>query len=307
MERSGRKPRQHIPNSTHHVMTRGNNRQNIFYHAGCYEHYLKILCESTNKFDHEILAYCLMSNHVHLVIKINSAPLSDIMQNINYRFARWSNHHMKRIGHLFQGRFRSIEVCSEEYLINLVRYIHNNPVAANITNDLDHYEWSSHKHYTSQNSENWLDINVILRILKKKTGQSYKHFIKSDICRNTWKPAFYMNDDGELVIDDSLIDTSRTDINAPHRSKTYKTEEVEASVCKKLNVSKTEMIGPRRDWQLCKKRAMLAYCLLHYTDMNLAQIACYLQRTHATLRRQVNQLDNNKMHSFSDELFNNNT
>ena len=123
MEKTGRRLRIHRPNTMHHVMVRGNNRQNIFFDKYYFNYFLDVLATSTKKYDHKILAYCLMSNHIHLIIHIYEIPLSIVMQNINYRYARWTNHRRGHIGHLFQGRYRSIDVHDQAYLINLCQYI----------------------------------------------------------------------------------------------------------------------------------------------------------------------------------------
>ena len=123
MQRTGRQPRVHVPNSVYHVMMRGNNRQNIFYGEAYYHYFLKLFSDSAKKFDHKVLAYCLMTNHVHLMLHIKESLLSAIMQNVNFRYARWTNHHRKRVGHLFQARYAAIEVSNESYLIHLCRYI----------------------------------------------------------------------------------------------------------------------------------------------------------------------------------------
>src|SRR3990167_10927246 len=79
----GRQPRIHIPNTIHHVMIRGNNRQRIFYGDECFSYFLSLLKGSTEKHDHKMLAFCLMTNHVHMIIHVHDSPLSVVMKNIN--------------------------------------------------------------------------------------------------------------------------------------------------------------------------------------------------------------------------------
>ena len=102
MKTTSRLPRKHAPNTIHHIMMRGNNRQNIFFNEEYFKHLLNILQESTQKFDHKILAYCFMTNHIHLVIYIAETNLSSIMWHINFRYVFWANRKNNRIGHLFQ-------------------------------------------------------------------------------------------------------------------------------------------------------------------------------------------------------------
>src|SRR3990167_7956469 len=168
MDKTGRQPRIHVQNTIHHVMIRGNNRQQIFYGNDYFSHFLELFKEGGEKFDHKILAYCLMSNHAHMIIHVHESSLSNVMKNINFRYARWLNTKQKRIGHLFQGRFRSIEVSSEEYLIYLCRYIHLNPVVAGIVKTAGQYPWSSHQYYVMKEMPTWMDIDLVLSTIVKK-------------------------------------------------------------------------------------------------------------------------------------------
>jgi REP element-mobilizing transposase RayT len=177
MDKQGRQPRIHIPNTIHHVMMRGNNRQIIFRHDIYHARILELLHDASKKFDHKILAFCLMSNHVHLLIHINTSSLSLVMKNINYRYARWMNRKENRIGHLFQGRYRSLEVSNDIYFVNLCRYIHHNPIEAKMVNNLDEYRWSSHQNYMENNFPSWMDSELMLSVIKNITNLSYIDFI----------------------------------------------------------------------------------------------------------------------------------
>ena len=175
MNRTGRIPRIHRQNSMHHVMIRSNNRQRIFFDEDNFNYFLKILEQSVEKFDHSCLCYYLMTNHVHLVVHVRDDSLSKVMQNINYRYARWFNKKLNRIGHLFQGRYRSLEIQNEVYLINLCRYIHFNPVSAKIVIYPGDYCWSSHHYYSADHSVEWIDCEAMTAAILKKT-----------ICRKSW-------------------------------------------------------------------------------------------------------------------------
>src|SRR3989338_8414468 len=207
MDKTGRQPRIHKPNTIHHVMIRGNNRHDIFYHHDHFNHFLDIVAESAEKFDHKIIAYCLMNNHVHLLIQINQSPLSAVMQNINFRYARWFNSQLNRIGHLFQGRYRSIEVSDRFYLINLFRYIHLNPVKANLVSNFSQYIWSSHHHYTNLFAPSWMSKELMLFAIKNTANLNYEDFMQKDPERDQWKPRFDISDTGEITINSDVVHT----------------------------------------------------------------------------------------------------
>ena len=305
MQRTGRHPRIHIRNTIHHVMIRGNNRQQIFFNENYFNHFLKILEESTIKFDHDILAFCLMSNHAHLLIHIHDDKLSDIMKNINYRYARWVNHKQKRIGHLFQGRFRSIQVGNEIYLINLCRYIHFNPVEAKIVKDPVDYPWSSHHYYSLKKNSEWVNVDFILTAIKNTTSFDYSDFISKPIDREKWKPCLYILEDGNIIIDEDIVRNLNSDLENINemacKTKFLPHTLVSDAVCRNLNIKYDRLIGGSRDRLISKKRMLLAHYWIAYSNLTVVDVAKKFNRTHGTLLRQLDHLRINNRY-FSDEM-----
>jgi len=99
----GRRPRLHIPGALYHVMLRGNAQQHLFFTWEDYMHFYELLQEGVVRFGHHIHAFCCLSNHVHLSVQVRDTPLSRIVQNLTFRYARWVNTRQVRTGHLFQG------------------------------------------------------------------------------------------------------------------------------------------------------------------------------------------------------------
>ena len=135
---------------TYHIMIRGVNKENIFYDEDDKRKFLQILKYYLNKFEQDIYAYCLMDNHVHLLLKA-IVSFDKFMQCIQTVYAMYFNKKYKRIGHLFQDRFKSIPVEEEKYLLECVRYIHQNPVKAKLS-AIDKYNWSSYNEYIKEKS-----------------------------------------------------------------------------------------------------------------------------------------------------------
>ena len=143
----------------YHVMLRGVNRQDIFECDKDYLKFLDLLRRAAYPRDDDnkplppnlvIYAYCLMPNHVHLLVKeVPRMVISDAMKSISVSYAWYFNHKYEHLGHLFQDRFRSEVVRDFEYFITLLRYIHQNPVAAMICSDVNHYRWSSWCEYNT--------------------------------------------------------------------------------------------------------------------------------------------------------------
>lgn len=134
----------HLPDLIYHVINRGNNRQVIFAEEKDYWHYLDILKKYKQKLNFKILAYCLMANHIHLLIKTSTtANISDIMKAITIAHTRYYHHKYQASGHIWQGRFKSPIVSDDEYLLTLMRYIEQNPLRAGIVDQPDKYPFSS--------------------------------------------------------------------------------------------------------------------------------------------------------------------
>src|SRR3990167_1856326 len=300
MDRTGRQRRIHQPNTIHHVMIRGNNRQKIFYGNECFSYFLLLLKESVEKFDHKILCFCLMTNHAHMIIHIHDSSLSVVMKNINFRYARWLNHRQKRIGHLFQGRFRSIHVGCEEYLIYLCRYIHLNPVSAKMVSQPDEYLWSSHQYYFSQNAPSWMNINLITSAIFKKTTLNYSDFISQIVDRKTWKPAITISETGKIIYDEDMIRKleEKNITNKNTQGQFLPQDVISEIVCNHLKIEKKNLFGRLKSHTITKQRAMLISYLIRYSDANIISAAKLFQITHGTLSRQLKHLSEN-----SDSIF----
>src|SRR5438128_178680 len=113
-------------------MLRGNNGQAVFSSDAERCKFSLLMQEGTERYGHRILAFCFMTNHVHLAIQLKDVSLSKICQNLSFRYTQYYNKRHNTIGHLFQGRFKSILVEGKRYLKELIRYIHLNPVRAKI-------------------------------------------------------------------------------------------------------------------------------------------------------------------------------
>ena len=178
-----RKPRIHEPGAVYHVILRGNHQEPIFFDDTDRRALYSLLADGIAKHDHQIHAFCLMDNHVHLALQVHDIPLSKIIQNMAFRFARRMNSVLQRSGHLFQGRYKAVLVDSDRYLLELVRYIHSNPLRAGWRKLLTEYPWSSHRAYLHLDSLPWLSTDFILGILsdKPRTADArYRRYMDED-------------------------------------------------------------------------------------------------------------------------------
>ena len=161
----------------YHVMLRGINKQDIFEDNEDYSQFLNILHALVNRCDEQghslpshctFYAYCLMTNHVHLLIRERDEHIGESIKRIGVAYARYYNHKYERNGHLFQDRFRSEPVNSIEYFMTLMRYIHQNPVVAGLADEVRDYPWSSWHEYEGHSlSVRFCDTMPVIRRLER--------------------------------------------------------------------------------------------------------------------------------------------
>jgi len=177
-----RQARKKSKTGIYHILVRGINRQNIFHDDEDKHTYLERLsgCKDTCNF--ELYAYCLMDNHVHLLLNEKDAGTSEIMKRINAGYVYWHNQKYSRIGHLFQDRYKSEPIEDESYLLTALRYILQNPIKIGLRID----SWTSYNDYTTDNGI--IDTQYILSLFGNTPAASRKHFIEyvstpsEDIC-----------------------------------------------------------------------------------------------------------------------------
>ncbi|MDD2212638.1 MAG: transposase [Clostridia bacterium] len=159
----------------YHIMLRGINKQDIFHDAADRIKLIEILNYYRDICEYEVYGYCLMSNHIHILIKEGKETISQAIKRIGVNYAYWYNSKYARCGHLFQDRFKSEAVEDDRYLLTVLRYIHQNPVKAGIVAEAAKYRWSSYSEYVNQQGI-VTNINFVLGILNPDTGKAVKIF-----------------------------------------------------------------------------------------------------------------------------------
>lgn len=172
------------PNAWYHVMNRGRSRTKIFHAPEDYLAFIELLREASFLWKVKIAAYCLMSNHYHLLLQTPGSNLSRCMRHINGIYTQYFNRTYRSDGPLFRGRFKSIVVEQDRYLLELVRYIHRNPLRAGLVKRLEDYRWTSHKAYLSESNQwSWLHKELVLSMLdenQNRQKQAYLKFMKQE-------------------------------------------------------------------------------------------------------------------------------
>jgi putative transposase len=174
----------------YHVTSRGNGRKEIYLEESDFELFLDVLNNVCTHHNWVIHAYCLMNNHYHLLLETPDGNLSKGMRQLNGVFTQSMNRKHHRVGHLFQGRYKSILVDKDAYLLELCRYIVLNPVRAKMVDTPDEWLWSSwHCMVGKQASPNWLATDALLIYFDKKRTVAiaeYINFVGEGVNQNIW-------------------------------------------------------------------------------------------------------------------------
>ena len=146
MPRSARKQ---SSTNIYHAILRGNNKQQIFFDDEDYQKFLFFLQQQKTKWNCKIYAWCLMSNHVHLVLKEDSGSVSRFFQGLGSNYVYWYNRKYDRCGHLFEGRYKSEPIEDDVYFLRVIRYVHLNPVKCGICKNPEEFPYSSYTKFFS--------------------------------------------------------------------------------------------------------------------------------------------------------------
>lgn len=169
----------------YHVMSRGNNKSKVFQEEIYKKIIFKLMLKQERKARIELYGWCIMDNHIHIIIKSSIKKMSKAMQEINGDFARIYNYREQTTGHVFGARYKSEAIENETYLLNVIRYVHNNPVKAGIVTEPSKYGWSSYRSYLNAKMSN-KEINVMEYYFNNKKD----HFKK-----------FHTLEDNEIYLD----------------------------------------------------------------------------------------------------------
>ena len=173
-----RVPRQRSSSGIYHIMLRGANRQEIFHDTQDNARFLETLKKYKIESEIKVYGWCLMGNHVHLLLQEGKEDLAVTMKRIGVSYVSFYNLKYKTTGHLFQDRYRSENVENDSQLLAVVRYIHQNPVRAGIVNKPEEWKWSSCQGYYNQSAypSLLLDSDFILKMFAEDNKAAVEEF-----------------------------------------------------------------------------------------------------------------------------------
>jgi REP element-mobilizing transposase RayT len=184
-----RHPRVHAEGLLYHVMARGNDGQKIFLGKSDYQAFIEALRTVRQRYPFSLYAYVLMPNHFHLLLEVHRFPTARILQSLLTGYARRFNKIHRRRGHLFEGRYKAIVCDRDNYLLELVRYIHLNPVRAKMVKRPGKWPWSGHGEYLGTDNRGLIDSGPVMGELR--TAARYEAFVRDGAkvnYRAEWHP-----------------------------------------------------------------------------------------------------------------------
>ncbi|MEK6816689.1 MAG: transposase [Nanoarchaeota archaeon] len=288
-----RKPRIQYEGAFYHIIVRGNQRQDIFLDDEDRDVYLEKLQRYHQKCGFILYAYVLMSNHVHLLMETPKDPISRIMQMINFTYTQYFNRRYGKVGHLFQGRYKSFLCDKNACLLALVRYIHNNPVRAGLVKHLEQYRWSSHDNYI-HGGAGLVEAEQVLRLFSEKpriARQRYREFIEEAQAQGTDKEKIYQAVGQQIVGDDKFIEKVEMKLNQGNLPvKKLPLKKVVSAVEEVTGIGFAEMTSRKRGDDLRIARSVLV-AITREMGYTMAELQGLMERDISVLSRLSNNAE----------------
>jgi len=277
----GRPIRIEFEGALYHITSRGNARQDIYNNKVDRISFLELLAQCVDRYQWRCHAYCLMDNHYHLLIETRLPNLSIGMRHINGSYTQLYNRQHKRVGHLFQGRYKAILVQKESYLLEVSRYIVLNPVRAGMVRSAREWPWSSYRAIAGEiRTPNWLTEEAILGIFATRRDKAIKAY-KTFVSEGKNQPSLWQSLKNQVFLgDEEFVEDMQCKL--PDDFSKRGIPKVQLSVVKRP-LSWFTKKHKQRD-----KVIIMAYKSGHYTQ---AEIGEYLGISHTTVSRVVRKAD----------------
>lgn len=259
-----RKTRAEVAGGLYHVIVRGNNRRRIFDSPPDYQKFLSLLAAQKLKLPFFLYADCLMTNHVHLLLERQKDSVGRIMHRLLTGYSQYYNRRYQRVGHLLQGRHKSILCQSDRYLAELVRYIHLNPVRAKMVSKPEQYRYSSHRAYLGLEPAGIVDVEPVLRHFgakKQLAREAYRQFVAAGT-KSGHQERFYLADEGRILGTEEFVDATIHRLGESKRSgpmrptEEFKAERLIAAVEAVCRVPREDFCGATKTLQAVAAREL---------------------------------------------------
>jgi len=246
------------------------------------------------RFGYRVHGFCLMTNHVHLVVQAGQDALSGALQNLAFRYTQAVNRKHGRIGHLFQGRYKALLVDQDQYLLELVRYIHLNPVRANLVRDPAQYAWSAHRAYLGRMALPWLTTESVLSQVGGGLGvarERYARFVAQGIGQGH-RPEFYAGDeDSRVVGGERFVEQLQRHALIIEPRGRVTLDALVDHVCAGYGVDERALRASGRQRATAQARALVGWLVVQTKAATLTEVARRFGREASGLSRQVARME----------------
>ncbi len=318
-----RRSRIDAPGALHHIIVRGIDRKSIFKDDADKDNFLgrlkNILTNSTTL----CFAWALIPNHFHLLLRTGSVPISTIMKRLLTGHAIYFNRKHRRVGHLFQNRYKSILCQEDAYLLELVRYIHLNPIRAKIVPDLkflDKYAYSGHAAIMGKKKNGWQDTDYVLKFFHTKLSiarRRYRENVKKgisvgkrpdliggglvrsaggwDALKGLRRIKAYMKGDERILGDGDFVETvlkaSKDEFDRKYllKDRGYDLNAVVDRVAEVLGVNRAEVLSPGRQPRRVQARSLVCYWASRELGMSMVELSKRLKISQPTVSQSANR------------------
>ncbi len=289
-----RKSRIHRPGAVYHVIQRGNDRKDIFLDEQDRHRFYEILKNACERFGCRILAFCLMTNHIHLAVLVDDIPLSRIMQNLSQRYTQWYNWRQQKSGHVFQGRYKAVMVDGDAYLLELAAYLHLNPIRANLSERPEDYPWSSHRAYLGKERLAWLETETLLSRLSfrvEKARGLFDEFVEGRIAEGRRKE-FHGEEvaDSRIFGDDDFVEKALAQEELPPIQKPD-INAILAAIRVLYAIDDDLLAAQNQKREASEARSLAAWATLELGSGTLAELASRVGRDPSTLSCAIRRLE----------------
>jgi len=267
------------PGAVYHVISRGNNKQSVFRNDRDRERYLEKLSDYCQEKGVNLCCYCLLSNHVHLLLETPKGNLSRMMQPLQTSYTVYFNRRHRHTGHVFEQRYKAFLVDKDNYLLQASRYIHLNPVEARIVREAHDYRWSSYRQYVTGKGEIEVARDVILDYFSgsgRRKVQQYREFVEGAVREQEklWRLPILKQ---IFIGDEKFVEqVKRKESPTPDERPVWSLQRAVRAVSQATGVAPDEMRRSLRTEPVRGARELLVYVARKHGDIGTKQLAAFL-------------------------------
>ena len=268
------------PGAVYHVICRGNNRQAIFRDDQDRRRYLEKLSFYCQEKSVDLLSYCLLSNHLHLLVETPKGNLSKMMQAFQTSYTLYFNKRHGRTGHVFEQRYKAMVVDKDNYLLQVSRYIHLNAVSAKIVERPQDFRWSSYGSYLKGKGLVRLRTETVLGYFSGSRGRQirqYRDYVEGDRAEKSRNPAPQVIKQIFIGDEDFVDSVRRKGKRSVVYDKRHSFQQIVEAVCGVLGANREEIRGFTRSDKVQRSREILCYVARRYGEVGLPELARFLQ------------------------------